>query len=171
MFAHFCCHCCGCHFHSGYVFIIAPALFALFLFFFFCSLSAPCGNIFNLPNGTVSQVKAIPMHGVVGCVSVWHVACGKRETTAGILIILMRAWRVMHGNRYPLACQSNDLRRQSRARARAGAGSHFRFRRMQTGRPADSQWILHIIALISGNHTANLMRIIHGILPTLHFGL
>lgn len=22
----------------------------------------PCGNIFNLPNGTVSQVKAIPIH-------------------------------------------------------------------------------------------------------------
>jgi len=64
----------------------------------------PCGNIFNLPNGTVSQVKAIPIHdtsarsgsGFCVCGSgMWAKKHKKKETTAGILIILMRALLAM----------------------------------------------------------------------------
>lgn len=178
MFAHFCCHCCGCHFHSGYVFIISSSSF-------FCQSSsvrrapyAPVAIFLICQMAQSAKWKPylymILRHGVVlGFVCV-AVACGqkntkKKETTAGILIILMRALLAMPAvavavNRYfalPIEWFTRTIERPISAGCRRVLHTHHR--------------------LISGNqwknrkllwHTLeNLMRIIHGILPTLHFGL
>lgn len=87
---------------SCLVFFLFFSTDTLHILLFFCLSGDGNGNIFNLLNGAVSQLKCgthiyiyiyihiqLSMGYACICVSVCHV---KRKTTAGILIILMRGF-------------------------------------------------------------------------------
>jgi len=134
-------------------------------------------NIFNLPNGTVSQVKAIPIHDTStrsGCgfwVCVWHVKKRNHSRNFNNSNASFASYvRKKAGNRYLDAMAAN--------RMIYGDNRETHFRRMQTF----STRIIASLARISGKtanfygshththaYTRYLMRIIHSILPTLHF--
>jgi len=99
----------------------------------------PCGNIFNLPNGTVSQVKAIPIHDT------------SARSGSGFCVCGSGMWAKKHKKKRNHSRNFNNSNASfaSHARCSSGSKSIFRlanrmiyednrethFRRMQTGTP------------------------------------